>query len=882
MSFFIESKAIHTEVMQGHFDILYVALSYIIAVVAARIALYTLQDITLNNTYSRQRGCILGGIVMGAGIWSMHFTGMLAYKMPMYHTYSIPETIFSLLIAIAFACFVFYNITRDKLSFTHIFLNAPILGLGVAAMHYIGMAAMHVDGEIRYIPFYFWLSIGIAVTASGAAMWIMRAVTDVKKNKNLLNILASLVMGLAVCGMHYMGMLASVFLPYANCRFITDQDETILTIFVCLVTILFLGQGLFLTSKGLLKNTITQDKIFSKFGFYFAVILITSCGLASIGLLHYISSYDETIALENFKREQQMKISPAHDMFSDFFLHLYTNARTISRLPSVRDIDRYGKNLTMNDRITIQENYNNMFSLTGVSEIYIVSKDFDPDKIDPNTKKPEAPIIAFDELIVGHTKDDYSSKIKDAEKGSNNSREEEIEIEEYHLIKEQIAYFKEHYPTLSHINGFDVPAISGREVITCDNSRYSPKKPNNADRSGFVYSVPFYGMDGEFKGVISTIFLTHVFRDYFGKEHAALINNSTNSKGTNVFLPHTVPHQLDVSHNFIKKGMPDPGLFYSEVIPLVSHDITTSWKLWVGVPNHFFYESSHYKTITQFRLIGDSIILIAIFLGIVATALMRRNHTLEEHDLKKAILKAEESNVAKSEFLANMSHELRTPMHAILNYTGMGLKRTIVLAENSPPDEKLSKFLTNIQISAHRLLGLLNDLLDLSKLEAGKMDFQLEEMSLHQAMDHSLTEVDSLLQEKGIKVAFDGLSTVNIHHVFYDKTRLIQVFVNVLSNAIKFSPEQSTIYIDYSVQEDREKKSYLHCAVRDQGSGIPKGEENKIFDKFIQSNKTKTGAGGTGLGLSICKEIMVAHDGDIWARSRPSGKGAEFIIALPL
>jgi hypothetical protein len=292
--------------------------------------------------------------------------------------------------------------------------------------------------------------------------------------------------------MHYMGMAAAVFLPYANCRYVTNQEELGLTLFVGLMTLFIFGQGLYLVSKGFLTTTSLRDKIFSNLGFYGVVSFICICGLGAMALLHSISTYNENIALETFKKEQQIKSESIQTKFKDFFEAAYTNIRTISRLPSVRGIDRHATNLSPNDRITIQENYNNLANLIAVSEVYIISKDFDPGKMDPITKKLEEPIIMFDHIIVGRTKDDYVKK--EAEEDPNKPGADEIEIEEYHLIKEQIAYFQKHYPTLDTIKGFDVPAISGREVITCDNSRYSPKTPNDADRSGFVYSVPFYDM----------------------------------------------------------------------------------------------------------------------------------------------------------------------------------------------------------------------------------------------------------------------------------------------------------------------------------------------------------------------------------------------------
>jgi len=243
----------------------------------------------------------------------------------------------------------------------------------------------------------------------------------------------------------------------------------------------------------------------------------------------------------------------------------------------------------------------------------------------------------------------------------------------------------------------------------------------------------------------------------------------------------------------------------------------------------------------------------------------------QEDNLRQAKELAEASVQAKSEFLSNMSHELRTPMHAILNYAGMGLKR---VSETTPEGEKLGKYLGNIQIAGNRLLGLLNNLLDLAKMEAGKMTFSAEMQSFDGVVDHTRMELDSLLKAKHLTLQIDYLCADRV--ACFDHQRLIQVLVNLFSNAIKFSPEGSTLTLAVSTPD----ADWLTCEISDQGPGIPSGELEQIFDTFIQSSDTKSGAGGTGLGLSICKQIIAAHGGRIWAENNPDG-GARVCFVMP-
>lgn len=252
----------------------------------------------------------------------------------------------------------------------------------------------------------------------------------------------------------------------------------------------------------------------------------------------------------------------------------------------------------------------------------------------------------------------------------------------------------------------------------------------------------------------------------------------------------------------------------------------------------------------------------------------------QTRDLVFAKDKAEAANKAKSEFLSNMSHELRTPMHAILNFTKMTKK---MVDKDAVAEQK--NIITNLDIistSATRLMGLLNNLLDLAKLESGRMEFRFNPTNLKDTLQQCLHELDSLLKQKNITVKVETPIAVT---AAFDNQRMMQVFINLLSNAIKFSSDQSEITVRF--ESVKCGKTVCHpegailCVVEDKGIGIPEEELDKVFDKFIQSSKSKTGAGGTGLGLSICKEIVEAHRGEIWAENSQNG-GACFKFTIPL
>ena len=242
-------------------------------------------------------------------------------------------------------------------------------------------------------------------------------------------------------------------------------------------------------------------------------------------------------------------------------------------------------------------------------------------------------------------------------------------------------------------------------------------------------------------------------------------------------------------------------------------------------------------------------------------------------ELARAKEQAVYANQAKTSLLMNMSHEFRTPMHAILNYAAMGLKKL-----ESKDTAKLTKYLGNINIAGIRLLGMLNALLDLAKLESGKFDLHLTNGDLAQIIRQSQAEIDSLFEAKQLRLDLEVRAASTA--AAFDQPRIIQVFVNLFSNAVKFSPPQTVVKAVIENGTLQGQRPALHCWIGDEGPGIPESELEAIFDKFTQSSRTANGAGGSGLGLAICREIAHLHQGKIWAANGPSG-GAVFHVVLP-
>ncbi len=225
----------------------------------------------------------------------------------------------------------------------------------------------------------------------------------------------------------------------------------------------------------------------------------------------------------------------------------------------------------------------------------------------------------------------------------------------------------------------------------------------------------------------------------------------------------------------------------------------------------------------------------------------------------------EEASRHKSQFLANMSHELRTPLNAILGYTELILDNIYGEAPN-----KMRTVLERIQTNGKHLLGLINDVLDLSKIEAGQLVLTLNDYSIKEVVQGVYVAVEPLASNK--KLTFKLDVPANLPRAHGDERRLAQVLLNLVGNAIKFTDKG-----EVAIKAESVNGSYT-IAVRDTGPGIAEADQAKIFEEFQQADSSQTKAkGGTGLGLAIAKRIVEMHGGRLWVQSSP-GNGSTFFF----
>jgi signal transduction histidine kinase len=245
-------------------------------------------------------------------------------------------------------------------------------------------------------------------------------------------------------------------------------------------------------------------------------------------------------------------------------------------------------------------------------------------------------------------------------------------------------------------------------------------------------------------------------------------------------------------------------------------------------------------------------------------------------ELSEANVGLGESNRLKSEFLANVSHELRTPLNSIIGFAD--LLEEIARSE-AAPDPKRLRYIGNIQRSGRSLLDMINSLLDMAKIEAGRMEVTVAPASAADVVEGLQAIMRPLAQQKRIDLqarVADGLPKVET-----DAGKLQQILYNYLSNAIKFSPEDGAVIVSV-VRAERGGVEAVRISVTDHGPGIPEDMQETIFEKFRQVDASHTRrAGGTGLGLAICRELADLMGCSVGLVSA-SGKGSTFWVEVPV
>jgi len=237
--------------------------------------------------------------------------------------------------------------------------------------------------------------------------------------------------------------------------------------------------------------------------------------------------------------------------------------------------------------------------------------------------------------------------------------------------------------------------------------------------------------------------------------------------------------------------------------------------------------------------------------------------------LESQNLELEQASRMKSDFLANMSHELRTPLNAIIGFSDVLLEELF-----GELNDKQREYTQDVLTSGHHLLALINDILDLSKIESGKMDMDMRDFSVLEVLESGLKMIRQRAAEHAIQLEFDIAPGTDV--IQGDQRKVKQILFNLLSNAIKFTPDGGSVRIT-----TRQIEGGVEITVSDTGIGIAPEDQEKVFDEFQQVGASaRQEREGTGLGLALVKQLVELHGGRVWLESEV-GQGSTFTFTLP-
>ncbi len=313
------------------------------------------------------------------------------------------------------------------------------------------------------------------------------------------------------------------------------------------------------------------------------------------------------------------------------------------------------------------------------------------------------------------------------------------------------------------------------------------------------------------------------------------------------------------------------GIKTSMIFPVINHDKPIGVLIFSMAKNTKDIPSKDMDILSGFTdLVG-----LAVQNAQLYTSLGKTTYNLQQatQELKVANVKLKELDKLKDDFVSIASHELRTPMTAIRSYVWMALHKSDI-----PLSQKLQRYLYRTLVSTERLINLVNDMLNISRIESGKLQISPTAFDPRKLVEDVFAEVDIKAKEKNIKLEL--VDFPNLPEAFADVDKIHQILLNLIGNALKFTPENGTI----SGQFFSDGK-VVEVAIKDSGVGISKDEQGTLFTKFGRlesSYQSTSSSGGTGLGLFICKKLIYMMQGKIWATSEGVGKGTTVIFSLPI
>lgn len=860
--------------LTGEYDLPLVALSLFVAVLAGIMA-FQLAEMARSEKrpFNRQIYLLSGAFVLGSGVWSMHFIGMLAFSVCSTARYDRMITIMSMLPSFLASWVALLLIAKERITRWQLIVSGVLVGAGIGVMHYSGMAAVHKSLILRFDPIIFSMSIVVAVTLSILALWLRFRLIDQKRfTQGQIKFFSGTVLGIAISGMHYTGMQATHFAvnSASNLASTSNFDLALSIASITTLAILITVAGNFLLHYRSIYQRMVRTEARTRTIVDTAVDGIIT--IDSSGTIRDFNNAAETIfgwqSNEVLGNNIRMLMPEPQRGQHDSYLQNYLRSNQAKIIGVGREVIGLRKDgSTFPLRLAIGEALLKNETLF-VGFITDISKRKQMEEALRNSEQQyrsliaNLPGIAFrcrldqdwsmlfisdaverltgwspDEFILG--KKTFAQLIHPDDRAWTSVKVQEmLDAEKAYMIEYRIIdrAGKEHWVSESasgvRNDSNHIEWIDGVIIDITDNRRRNAEFEsvvNAISRSLAVVEFDLFGII--LHANQNFLVLTgYTLDEIVGKHHAVLCAKSEVHSAAYQQFWETLRQGIYTSgefHRFGKAGN----------------------EIWIhGSYNPIFDpEGRPYKII---KFASD----------------LSERHAMEQ-DLRVAKVRAEQAAAAKNTFLANMSHEIRTPMNAILGFTD------VLLGE--PASDNQRRHLTTVRNSARSLLSLLNDILDTAKLEHGAFELESKDFSLREVCMQVLATLRVNAQAKSLPLILD-YAELTPEFFQGDALRIQQILLNLVGNAIKFT-EQGSVHLQVRMEQE-----YVHLIVQDTGIGIAADRLSHIFDPFAQADASMSRRfGGTGLGTTIARQLIELMHGRIWVESE-LGKGSQFHVNLPL
>jgi PAS domain S-box-containing protein len=879
------------EVIKGSYDYRLVALSVLIAVLASYAALDLAARVTAAHGGMRFAWLFGGAAAMGTGIWSMHYIGMLAFSLSIPVLYDWHGVLLALLAGVFTSVIALFVVSRNGMGLLAAMVGSLIMGAGIATMHYTGMAAMRLPAMCSYSAALVTLSVVFAIVFSLVALWLaFRFRTDVK-GKWRSKIASAVLMGAAITVMHYTGMAAASF------TFTGEAPDLSHAVSVSSLGITGITIATFMV-LGLAVLTSVVDRRFSvlecseeRLRLIINTALDAVITMNAEGLITNWNSeaertfgwssqealgrrLSEIIVPLRFREERERALQRFLDTGEGKMLPQRTETTALHRgghefpVEMVTSPVKFGgqwifssfiRDITARKRAeeaSREKDEQLRLLVDGVKDCAIFM--LDPEGRVASWNQGAERIKGYSaHEIVGH----HFSCFYPPEDLQNRKPERELQtaIADGHYKEEGWRIRKDGSQFWAHVVitalRDETGKLRGFSKITRDVTeqrraqellRESEQRLTLASTSG---EVGVWDLD-----LIADQAWRSLQHDrIFGYE------SLLPKWGKEVFFNHVVPEDRELVQQGFEEAFRTGHLEFECRIIRVDQAVH-----WISAKG----EVSRNEQGQPIRM-----------MGVVTDVTERKRAEAEKgkfmdrlaasnQELELRNREVERVTKMKSKFLASMSHELRTPLNAIVGFSDLLAEQT-----TGQLNDKQKRFVNHIKQGSAHLLQLINDILDLSKIEAGQLELRCEDFQIKDALPEVLSIIRPLAMAKNIQIK---QSMETDQHVCADRVRFKQILYNLLSNAVKFTPKAGRIDIDC-----REDGNSVCISVADTGVGIRAEDQGVIFEEFRQvEGPAGTTQEGTGLGLAITKRLVEQQGGRISLESE-FGKGSRFTFTLP-